>query len=138
MHIPTLLWTAFVAAALSAISLKFLKTFHFVYWSPIGWTKKWNILEGDSPLLKWAVMVVMLFVLFLVLYMIMLFTTRIPPSVTSILVAVILVCATEWMISSPGSLGGAVKSISIPFLCIAAIITRFVTGTAVFMQKEFR
>lgn len=60
MHIPTLLWTAFVAAVLSALSLKFLKTFHFVSWSPIGWTKKWNILEGDSALLKWAVFVVLL------------------------------------------------------------------------------
>lgn len=136
MHMPTLFWTALVAALLTALSLKFLKVFHFVKWSPIGWSRKWNILATESPISKWLVLTIVLILLFIVLYSVMQFASKLPPSIMSILLAVLFVCAVEWTISRPDSVGSAFKSVSIPFLCLAAIITRFVVGTSVFMKNE--
>lgn len=136
MHIPTLLWTSLFAALLTALSLKFLKVFHFVKWSPIGWSRKWNILATDSPIVKWVVLIIVLSLLFMILYSVLHFTAGIPPSITSILLAVIIVCAVEWTISRPASFGSAFKSVSIPFLSLAAIIFRFLAGTAIYMKNE--
>lgn len=136
MHIPTLFWTSLFAAVLTALSLKFLKVFHFVKWSPIGWSRKWNVLAADPPLVKWMVLTIVLILLFMALYSVLQFTASIPPSITSIIVAVIFVCAVEWTISRPDSFGSAYKAVSIPFLCLAAIISRFVVGTVIFMKDE--
>lgn len=136
MHTPTLLWTALVAGLLTALSLKFLKVFHFIKWSPLGWSKKWNILTTESAILKWFVLIIVLIVVFVALYSIFHLTSKIPPSITSITLAVICVCAVEWSISRPDSIASALKSVSIPFLCLIAIITRFVVGTSVFMKNE--
>ncbi|REB10048.1 hypothetical protein DVB69_04380 [Sporosarcina sp. BI001-red] len=136
MHIPTLFWTALVAALLTALSLKFLKVFHFVKWSPLGWSKKWDILATESPIVKWFVLIIVLVLIFIVLYSILQVTSKIPPSITSIVLALLLVCAVEWTISRPDSIGSAFKSVSIPFLCLIAIITRFVVGTSVYMKNE--
>ncbi|WP_432355355.1 hypothetical protein [Sporosarcina sp. A2] len=138
MHKPTLFWTALMAAVATALSLKFLKVFHFVSWSPIGWISKSSILSGVSPLIKWFVLGMALVILFLVLYSALQFTSTIPPSITSIVLALVFVCAIEWTISKPDSVMGSIKSISIPFLCLIAIITRFVVGTAVFMKVELQ
>ncbi|MGG0642899.1 hypothetical protein ABE021_02980 [Sporosarcina gallistercoris] len=136
MHKPTLFWTALVAGLLTALSLKFLKVFHFVKWSPIGWSRKWDIMPKESPIVKWLVLIIVLGLVFIALYSVLQFTIKIPPSITSIGLAVILVCAVEWTISRPVSVGSAFKSVSIPFLCLIAMITRFVVGTAVFMKTE--
>ncbi|MBD7906802.1 hypothetical protein [Sporosarcina gallistercoris] len=136
MHTPTLLWTALVAGLLTALSLKFLKVFHFVKWSPLGWSQKWNVLAMESPIVKWLVLITVLVLLFIALYSILHVTSKIPSSITSIVLAVIFVCAVEWTISRPDSIGSAFKSVSIPFLCLIAMITRFVVGTSVFMKNE--
>lgn len=136
MHKPTLFWTALVAGLLTALSLKFLKVFHFVKWSPIGWSQKWDIIAKESAIAKWLVLIIILVLLFIALYSVLHITSKISPSITSIVLAVILVCAVEWTISRPVSIESAFKSVSIPFLCLIAIITRFVVGTAVFMKNE--
>ena len=132
----TLLWTALIGALITTIALKFLQLFNFINWSPIGWAKKWQIFEYGSLLhIKWILLFMALTLLFAILYFVVSFTTSIPPSITALIIGFIVVFAVEWTIGSPKSPVAAIKSISIPYLALMAIVFRFITGTAVFMKK---
>ncbi len=131
----TLLWTAFFSALFTALSLKFLHLFNFISWSPVGWAKKWMLFESAPIVIQWALLLILLTVVFAIVYFAVSFTTYIPPSVTSLIIAILAIFAIEWTIGSPTTPLEAIKSISIPFLSIIAIVLRFITGTAVFMKK---
>ena len=131
----TLLWTAFFSALFTALSLKFLHLFNFISWSPVGWAKKGMLFESVPIIIQWALLFILLTVIFAILYFAVSFTTSIPPSVTALVIGIIAVFAIEWTISSPATPLEAIKSVSIPFLSIIAIVLRFITGTAVFMKK---
>ncbi len=135
MNKQTLLWTAFFSALFTALMLKFLHLFNFIKWSPVGWAKKWHLFPYAHVTIKWALLFVVLILLFAILYFAVSFTTSIPPSVTALVIGIIVVFAIEWTISSPKTPLAAIKSVSIPFLAVIAIVLRFVTGTAVFMKK---
>lgn len=131
----TLGWTAVFSAFFTVCSLWFLQLFHFVRWSPIGWAKKWHLLPSAHVTIKWALLFMALVVLFGLLYLAVSFTTSIPPSITALIIGIIAVFAIEWTIDSPKTPWDAIKSVSIPFLALMAIVLRFITGTAVFMKK---
>lgn len=131
----TLLWTAFFSALFTVLSLKFLHLFNFISWSPIGWTKKGMMFASTHIVFHWALLFIILTVVFAILYFVVSFTTSIPPSVTSLIITILAVFAIEWTIGSPKTPFDAIKSLSIPFLSIIAIVLRFITGTAVFMKK---
>lgn len=131
----TLLWTAVLAAFLTTLSLKLLHFFNFIRWSPIGWAKRWEPFTKLDSLTKWIYLFVALFLVFAVVYLAASFTASIPPSVTALIIGIIVVLGIEWSIDSPKTPMSAIKSISIPFFSVMAIIFRFVTGTAVFMKK---
>lgn len=131
----TVLWTAFFSALFMTLALKFLQLFNFINWSPIGWAKKWQLFTSFHFTVKWILLFVVLALLFAIFYIAMSFTTSIPPSVTALLIGIIVVFAIEWTIGSPKNPVDAIKSVSIPFLAVTAIVFRFITGTAVFMKK---
>ena len=131
----TLLWTALVGAFFTTIALKFLQLFNFISWSPVGWAKKWHLFGSAHFTIKWALLFVALTCLFAILYFAVSFTTSIPPSVTAIILGLIVVFAVEWTIGSPKTPIAAIKSISLPYLALMAIVFRFITGTAVYMKK---
>ncbi len=135
MFNKTLLWTAFFSALFTALSLKFLHLFNFINWSPIGWAEKGMLFASTHVVIQWALLFILLIVAFAILYFAVSFTTSIPPSVTSLIITLIAVFAIEWTIGSPETPIDAIKSVSIPFLSIIAIVLRFITGTAVFMKK---
>ncbi|WP_318614997.1 hypothetical protein [Sporosarcina sp. YIM B06819] len=131
----TLLWTAFFSALFTALSLKFLHLFNFISWSPVGWVKKGSLFGSPHIVIQWALFFIILTVVFAIIYFAVSFTSSIPPSVTSLIIAIIAVFAIEWTIGSPKTPFDAIKSVSIPFLAIIAMVLRFITGTAVFMKK---
>lgn len=131
----TLLWTAFFSALFTALSLKFLHLFNFINWSPVGWAKKGMLFASTHIVIQWALLFILLTVTFAILYFAVSFTTSIPPSVTALIITLIAVFAIEWTIGSPKTPFDAIKSVSIPFLSIIAVVLRFLTGTAVFMKK---
>ena len=131
----TLVWTAFFSALFTAVSLKFLHLFDFISWSPVGWAKKGMLFASAPIVIQWALLFILLTVVFSILYFAVSFTTSIPPSVTSLIITIIAVFAIEWTIGSPKTPFDAFKSLSMPFLAIIAIVLRFITGTAVFMKK---
>ncbi|NYF24608.1 hypothetical protein [Sporosarcina sp. JAI121] len=131
----TLMWTALVGAFFTTAALKFLQLFNFISWSPVGWAKKWHLFEAEHFTIKWTLLFIALSLLFAIVYFAVSFTTSIPPSVTAILLGVIVVFTVEWTIGSPKTPVAALKSISIPYFAIMAIVFRFITGTAVYMKK---
>lgn len=131
----TLLWTAITGALITTIALKFLQLFKFINWSPVGWAKKWHLFEYAHQSIKWTLLFIALTLLFAILYFVVSFTTSIPPSITALILGSIVVFTVEWTIGSPQSPVAAIKSISIPYLALMAIVFRFITGTAVFMKK---
>lgn len=131
----TFAWTALVSAFITALSLRFLQLFHFISWSPIGWAKKWQLFTTSHTLTKWLLLFVSLVLVYALVYLVVSFTTSIPPSITALLIGIVAVFAIEWSIESPKTPMSAIRSISIPFFTVMAIVLRFVTGTAVFMKK---
>ncbi|WP_301108259.1 hypothetical protein [Sporosarcina sp.] len=135
----THVWTAVMAAVLSVFSMKFLHIFKFIKWSPIGWTKRFHLFVDSPVWVKWLLLGVICFVLFFLLYMITLFTYKIPPVISSLVFTAIAIFAIEWTIYVKPDLTMAqfIKKLSIPFACLLAMIIRFVIGTSVYMRKTF-
>ncbi|MDV6377845.1 hypothetical protein ORD22_06155 [Sporosarcina sp. GW1-11] len=135
----TQFWTAAMAAVLSLISLKFLKVFKLIKWSPIGWTAKFQMFATTPAWFKWILLWGLCFALFFLLYTMTLFTSKIPPTVSSLVVTIIALFCIEWMIHIKADLTMTqfIKKVSIPFGCLLAIIIRFVIGTSVYMKKSF-
>jgi hypothetical protein len=135
MYNKTLFWTTFYSALFSILTLKFFQMFNFIQWSPVGWADKWQLFATVHFTFKWVLFFIVLALLFAILYIAVSFTSSIPPSVTALLIGIIVVFAIEWTISSPETPSAAVKSVSIPFFAMIAIVFRFITGTAVYMKK---
>lgn len=134
----TFILTSIFAAMFMTLSLSFMQLFDFIKWSPVGWTKTWNLFSTAHFSVKWAVLFLALVVIFAILYVATSYLDSIPPGVSAIFLGVVGVIAIEWMISEPKSLLDLAKSVSIPFLAITAIVLRFMTGTSVFMRKLSR
>ncbi|WP_153732930.1 hypothetical protein [Sporosarcina obsidiansis] len=135
----THVWTAVMAAFLSTFSLKFLQVFKFIKWSPIGWSERLHMFTTTPVWFKWGLLWIVCFVIFFLLYLIALFTSKIPPSLSSIVFTVIMLVFIEWMVHVKGDLSITqfIKKMSIPFAALLAMIIRFVIGTSVYMRKTF-
>ncbi|WP_153722357.1 hypothetical protein [Sporosarcina cascadiensis] len=129
--------TALMAAVLSVFSMKFLQVFKFIKWSPIGWTKRFHLFIDSPEWVKWLMLGIICFVLFFLLYMIALFTYKIPPVISSLVFTAIAIFAIEWTIYVKPDMTMAqfIKKLSIPFACLLAMIIRFVIGTSVYVRK---
>lgn len=137
MFTKTMIWTSIIAALFTTGALKFLHFFNFIKWSPVGWGKKWLLFGSNDEGWKWAILFIILLIVFGLFYGLSRATMNIPPSITAITVSIIAVVAIEWIIYSPQTFTEGVKKLSIPFFSIIAIVSRFITGTAVYMKKTF-
>lgn len=133
----TMVWTTLVAALFTLGALKFLHFFNFINWSPVGWGKKWLLFGSSDEGWKWAILFIILFIAFGLFYGLSRAASNIPPAITALAVSVIAAFAIEWIIYSPQTFTEGVKKLSIPFFSILAIVSRFITGTAVYMKKTF-
>ncbi len=136
----TLFYTAFFSAIIMVISLKFLELFSFIKWSPIGWGENASLFSTMHFTVKWGLLFIGLFVVFILLYIIMYYLHAIPPAMSAIFFTVLGVFLVEWLIHDSTSIREFMQSLSIPLLSVTAIILRFISGTAVFYydlsQKE--
>lgn len=131
----TFVITSIVAGFFMVLSLKFLHFFKFIKWSPIGWSKKHEILVSAHVSAKWLTLFLGLVILFALIYLVFSFLDAVPPSILAIVCTVVLLIMAEWIIEGPQTFSKIIKSISIPLLSLSAIIFRFLAGTAVFMRK---
>lgn len=134
----SLILTSIFAALLMALALKFLHFFMFISWSPVGWSKKWNLFTADHLIhyfVNWMLLIVALTILFAIVYLLTSFLYTVPPSILSLIIGITAVVLIEWIIEKPVSLKETFLSISLPFIAIVLIVLRFLVGTAVFMKK---
>lgn len=137
MFTKTMIWTTVVAALFTIGALKFLHFFNFIKWSPVGWGEKWLLFGSEDEGWKWVLLFIILLIVFGLFYWLSRATANIPPAITAITVSIIAAVAIEWIIYSPLTFTEGVKKLSIPFFSIIAIVSRFITGTAVYMKKTF-
>ena len=135
MFTKTMIWTTIFAALFTTGALKFLHFFNFIKWSPVGWGKKWLLFGSSNEGWKWVLLFIILLLAYGVFYLFSRTTNKIPPAITAISVSIIVAVAIEWVIYTPQSFTEGIKKLSIPFISIIAIVTRFISGTAVYMKK---
>lgn len=138
MFNKTLGYTSVFAALVMTLSLKFLHFFKFIKWSPVGWSKKWNLFPAEHIMhyiVNWLLLIVALSILFAILYVLLSFLDKVPPSISALILALLFVHVVEWFINKPESLIQMIRSLSIPFLAISAIVFRFISGTAVYRKE---
>lgn len=131
----TLFYTALFSAIIMLISLKFFELFSFINWSPIGWGGDTSLLPTMHFTVKWGLLFIALFLVFILLYMIMYYLVAIPPSMSAIFFTVVLVFLVEWFISDTKTPWETIQSVSVPLLSVTAILLRFISGTAVFYHE---
>ena len=137
MFNKTMIWTTIIAALFTTGALKFLHFFNFIHWSPVGWGKKWLFFGSSNEGWKWVLLFIVLLIVFGLFYVLSRATVNVPPAVTALSISIIATVAIEWIIYSPDTFTEGVKKLSIPFFSMIAIVSRFITGTAVFMKKTF-
>ncbi|MER1984886.1 MAG: hypothetical protein ABS949_06760 [Solibacillus sp.] len=126
--------TSIVAACSMTLALKGLHLFHFITWKPVGFFKKWGI-EGIAPLEKWFILLIICFVVALIFYSIfILFPVR--ADIISFLLGVLIAVLIEWLIFRYPFEAHSFKELSIPFIVVMIIITRFIIETAVFARNN--
>lgn len=131
----TLFYTALFSAMIMLISLKFFELFSFINWSPIAWGENTSLFSTMHFTVKWGLLFVVLFFVFILLYMIMYYLAAIPPSMSAIFFTIVLVFLLEWFISDTKTPWETIQSVSVPLLSVTAIVLRFISGTAVFYYE---
>ncbi|QCR32832.1 hypothetical protein [Lysinibacillus sp. SGAir0095] len=127
--------TSLFASILLTISLKLLSIFHFIKWSPVGYTKKLNILETSHWSVKWLFLLFIIFLIILLFYFAMQFVEMVPSFLTSLIIGSIVALICEWVIFDLPAELSSFKKLSIPFMVTVVITARFVFETAVFHYR---
>lgn len=138
MFNKTFAYTTLFSSLFMVFMLKFLHLFSFIKWSPIGWEKKWSAFSSVHDLVKWAILFLLLILVFAALYILTSFLESVSPAVLAIVISVIGMIAVEWLISEPKTPFEVIQSMSIPLLSVTAITLRFIAGTAIFFKELSR
>lgn len=128
--------TSLVAAMGTTILFKMLDYFQFIKWNPIGYTKTFQFLKGSNVYIKWLILFLVIWGICFLLYYVCLLFAKIPVSITSIAIGLIIAIALEWLILDTDSIEKTIKKISIPFICIVIVAVRFVMESAIFHSQD--
>jgi hypothetical protein len=61
---------------------------------------------------------------------------KIPVSITSIALGLLIAIALEWIILDADSIEKTIKKLSIPFICIVIVAVRFIMESAIFHSQD--
>ncbi|MCK1999038.1 hypothetical protein MPH47_17715 [Psychrobacillus psychrodurans] len=128
--------TSLVAAIVTTILFKFLDYFHFIKWDPIGYTKTFQFLKGSNVYVKWLILFLVIWGICFLLYYVCLLFAKIPVSITSIALGLLIAIALEWIILDADSIEKTIKKLSIPFICIVIVAVRFIMESAIFHSQD--
>lgn len=127
--------TSFFASLFLTFMLKVLEYFKFIKWNPVGYTTKLNILENSHESTQWMLLWFMIFILTFILYLVMQFVIQVPPFLTSLIIGGIISIITEWIIFNLKAELSSFKKLSVPFMIVVIITSRFVFETAAFHYR---
>ncbi|SEM44972.1 hypothetical protein SAMN04487786_1828 [Paenisporosarcina quisquiliarum] len=128
--------TSLVAAIFTTILFKFLDYFQFIKWDPIGYTKTFQFLKGSNVYVKWIILFLVIWGICFLLYYVCLLFAKIPVSITSIALGLLIAIALEWIILDADSIEKTIKKLSIPFICIVIVAVRFIMESAIFHSQD--
>ena len=128
--------TSLVAAMGTTILFKFLDYFQFIKWNPIGYTKTFPFLKESNVYVKWIILFLFIWGICFLLYYVCLLFAKIPVSITSIALGLLIAFTLEWIILDADSIEKTIKKLSIPFICIVIVAVRFVMESAIFHSQD--
>ncbi|QFF99416.1 hypothetical protein PB01_11595 [Psychrobacillus glaciei] len=128
--------TSFVAALLCIFFLKMMEFFHFIKWNPIGYADKLEVFSKSKDYWKWIILFIGLWCFCIILYYISLIFIKIPVSISSLALGIILAVALEWLFLDKISVSKTIKHLSIPFICIVVMLLRFLMESAIFHMQD--
>ncbi|MBK3494023.1 hypothetical protein JFL43_03940 [Viridibacillus sp. YIM B01967] len=131
MKIHVLMWTSILSAVSFTVCLRLLQLFSIIHWSPIGWSKKWQLFSGHIPLFKWMMLAVMLLIVAMVLFFLSEFCTAIRADLASFVLSIVVLVLLEWWMSGTVEL----KKLSIPIFVLLATHLRFIMETSMYHKK---
>lgn len=129
------IFTSLFASLLLALTLKLLSLFHFIKWSPVGYTTRLDILTESHWTVQWLILIIVIFCIILIFYFIMQFVQMVPPFFSSLIIGAIFALICEWIIFDLPAELSSFKKLSIPFMVTLIITARFVFETAMFHYK---
>lgn len=128
--------TSFVAALVCIVLLKVFELFHFIKWSPIGYTEKLHLLDSVKDYWKWSILFLAVWCICFVFYYLSLIFIKIPVSISSLALGILLAIAMEWIFLDESSLMKTLKHLSIPFMSIVILLVRFMMESAIFHAED--
>lgn len=131
-----MLYLAFVTSIFASIiltaSLKLLSFFKFIKWNPVGFSKRYHLFEDSHPFIIWIFLAILIFLVAFIFYLIMQYTSNVPPFITSLVIGVLFAIIVEWIIFDLPAELSSFKQLSIPFMVMVVITARFIFETATF------
>ncbi|MFJ8262106.1 hypothetical protein ACIQ4I_09150 [Rummeliibacillus sp. NPDC094406] len=131
MRLRVFFWTIFCSSITCILSLKLLKTFSFMKFSPIGWTKKYHVFSDSHVLVKWFMLWVLLLAIASILFALGELLKKIRMDMMSLVVAVIIVWGIEWSVQKTVY----IHKFSVPLAVIVAIHLLWIFETASYHAK---
>ncbi|MDI2588011.1 hypothetical protein OR571_13020 [Psychrobacillus sp. NEAU-3TGS] len=128
--------TSFTVALITVIMLKILDFFHFIKWDPVGFSDTFHVLKDSNVFIKWIILFIVVWAASIILYYISLVFMKIPVAITSIALGLIIAFILEWIILDANTIDKTIKKMSIPFICIIIVATRFLMESAIFHAQD--
>ncbi|GGA30782.1 hypothetical protein [Psychrobacillus lasiicapitis] len=128
--------TSFTVALITVIMLKILDFFHFIKWDPVGFSDTFHVLKDSNTFIKWVILFIVVWAASIILYYISLIFMKIPIAITSIALGLIIAFILEWIILDASTIEKTIKRMSIPFICIIIVATRFLMESAIFHAQD--
>jgi len=128
--------TSFAVTLITVIMLKILDFFHFIKWDPVGFSDTFHILKDSNAFIKWGILFIIVWAGSIILYYISLLFMKIPAAITSIALGLLIAFVLEWIILDASSIEKTIKRMSIPFICIIILATRFLMESAIFHAQD--
>ncbi|SER80691.1 hypothetical protein [Psychrobacillus sp. OK032] len=128
--------TSIAATVVILIMLKILDFFHFIKWDPVGFADNFQSLKDSNVFIKWGILFIIVWAASIVLYYISLLFMKIPVAITSLAIGLLIAFALEWIILDASSIEKTIKKMSIPFICIIILATRFLMESAIFQAQD--
>lgn len=128
--------TSFVAALTFSLLLKMMDKFHFIEWNPVGFSDKLQLFSSSHIVVKWIMLFFVIWFFCILLYYISLIFMKVPVSISSLGLGILLAFAIEWVILDENSMEKLIKHVSIPFMCIVIMSVRFLMESAIFQAQD--
>ncbi|MFJ5768642.1 hypothetical protein [Psychrobacillus sp. NPDC093180] len=128
--------TSFTVALITVIMLRILDFFHFIKWDPVGFSDTFHVLKDSNAIIKWIILFIVVWAASIILYYISLVFMKIPVAITSIALGLLIAFILEWIILDANTIEKTIKKMSIPFICIIIVATRFLMESAIFHAQD--